>query len=76
MRYGLVLESQVDISETAGKNNMVQMAKDSRGQASRDIIDLLQSSQRKSWAPMLFGCRLRPAPVLPWACIYLSRLAC
>jgi hypothetical protein len=43
------------MGEEAGKNNMVQMAKDSRGQASRDVIDLLLSSQRKSWAPLLFG---------------------
>ena len=46
---------QVEMGEAAGKNNMVQMAKDSRGQASRDVIDLLLSSQRKSWAPLLFG---------------------
>jgi hypothetical protein len=74
IEHGLGVESQVEISETAGKNNMVQMAKESRGQAAREIIDLLHSSQRKSWAPLLFGPRLAPAPFVAQG-LHVSRLA-
>ena len=47
--------AEVEIGDDTARNNMIKMAKDSRGQAQRSIVDLLISSQRESWAPLLFG---------------------
>ncbi len=47
--------AEVEITEEAGKNNMLKLAEESRGGAYRQMQELLHSSQRKSYAPLLFG---------------------